>query len=61
MFHGQAVTRQTKAAVGEILYILCSTIALEADNFVAMALVLVVRERPSLRRLLTYRRTFGPL
>lgn len=37
---------------GDILYILRSTVALEAKNFVAMALVLVVRERLSLYRFL---------
>lgn len=40
--------RQTEPSVEENLYILCSTVALEANNFVAMALALLVRERLSL-------------
>lgn len=39
----------------------CSTVALEANNFVAMALALLVRERLSLLQVLAYRRTFGPI
>lgn len=46
------LNHQTKPSVKENLYILCSTIALEANNFVAMALALIVRERLSLCRFL---------
>lgn len=44
----------------DILYILWSTVALEAKNFVAMALVLEVRERPSVCKSLHIDAPFGP-
>lgn len=47
-FRSQSQILSTQWNLEYILYILWSTVALEAKNFVAMALVLVVRERLSL-------------